>query len=257
MALTDNLVAFWELEESSGTRQDAIGSHHLTSHNSVAGAAGRVGTAADLVSASQQYLSVADAVALSGADIDFTIQAWVYLSSLDSNRMIMARWSSPYEWALYYDGTAEMFRFGISGTGGAPFGLVSALAHGAAAANTWHLVHAWHDAVNDEVGLAVDAGTANTTSWAGGCSDQGIPLYLGLDSVSDGSYFNGRLDQAGVWRGRVLTSLERTELYNGGAGLSYAAMSGVGSDPAAWHVPTWAAPAYVSVSWSTPEWRAR
>ena len=76
MALTDNLIAFWELEEASGTRNDAHGSNHLTDNNTVAQGTGKVGNCADFELDNSEYLSIADNAALSVGDEDFTIQAW-------------------------------------------------------------------------------------------------------------------------------------------------------------------------------------
>ena len=46
MALTDNLIAFWQLEEASGVRYDSEGSNNLTDNNTVTSATGVVGDAA-------------------------------------------------------------------------------------------------------------------------------------------------------------------------------------------------------------------
>ncbi len=44
-ALTDNLSAYWKLDEASGTRVDSAGSNDLTSNNSVGQAVGKLGNA--------------------------------------------------------------------------------------------------------------------------------------------------------------------------------------------------------------------
>ena len=51
MKLTDDMISFWELEESSGTRADAHGAHTLTDNNTVGQGTGVVGNCADLNSA--------------------------------------------------------------------------------------------------------------------------------------------------------------------------------------------------------------
>jgi hypothetical protein len=65
MALTDNLIAFWGLEEASGTRNDAHGSNHLIDNNTVGSATGRVGTCANFDRFTDEHLSIVDNAALS------------------------------------------------------------------------------------------------------------------------------------------------------------------------------------------------
>lgn len=40
MALTDNLISWWSLDEASGTRYDSHGTNHLTDNNTVSSEAG-------------------------------------------------------------------------------------------------------------------------------------------------------------------------------------------------------------------------
>jgi hypothetical protein len=63
--LLESLVSFWEFEAAGNLGLDSFGTNHLTNVNSVSQAAGLIGNAGSFVSASSQYLSLADNAALS------------------------------------------------------------------------------------------------------------------------------------------------------------------------------------------------
>lgn len=227
MALTDDLIAFWELEEASGTRNDAHGSNHLTDNNTVLSAAGLVGTAGDFETSATEYLSLSDNAALSlGSDQAFTFAVWVNAESFGANRTILAKdtgGGSTREYAMYYQNGGTLFWFAIW-DGSGTFRAVSASTHGAPSTATWYLIIGWHDPVGNVVGISVND-VSNTTAHTTGTRDTTAEFRIGSGSGSPN--WDGLIDQVGFWK-RVLTSDERTALYNSGAGLSYAALSGGG-----------------------------
>src|SRR4030095_13402698 len=87
MALTDNLQAFWELDNLN----DAHSTNTLTNNGSATFVAGQVGNCVDLEQHSSQYLSIADNAALSMGNIDFTVCAWVRAESFGFNRPIVGK----------------------------------------------------------------------------------------------------------------------------------------------------------------------
>jgi hypothetical protein len=226
MALTDNLMAFWELEETSGTRVDSHGNNDLTDNNTVTSNPGIVGTAAQFTLANTEYLSIADNTDLSTGDIDYTLQAWVRLDTKATLQVIAAKYGASgteREYHLRYNQSTDRFYFAVNDTGGTAQP-VESNNFGAPSTATWYCIHVWHDSVNNQVGIAVNAGTANTDAATGGSNNSSYAFQLGY-SDQLGFALDGRLDQVGFWK-RVLTSQERTELYNGGAGMTYAAMAG-------------------------------
>jgi len=102
MALTDNLISFWGLEETSGTRVDAHGTNNLTDNNTVTSATGKVGTAGQFTNANSEYLSITDNASLSTGDIDFSAQAWVYFDSFGTQRGIINKGATfpDLEWVM-------------------------------------------------------------------------------------------------------------------------------------------------------------
>lgn len=47
MALTDNLVSYWKLDESSGNASDSVGSNTLTNNGTAGYASGKINNAVD------------------------------------------------------------------------------------------------------------------------------------------------------------------------------------------------------------------
>jgi hypothetical protein len=219
MPINDSsLISFWELGEASGTRNDSKGTNHLTDNNTVLQGTGKVGNCADFVAANSEYLSIAD-VSQTNLDVNgtnFTIAGWLNFDANGTNEdvwgkadggeasYILARHSSNVFWWRVWGAT------GFSGGSSLTSSLTTSIA-------TWYFVVCWYDGSN--IYLQVNDGTAESTGHAGGTFDSSAPFLLGITVY--GQPFGGLMDQVGFWR-RTLTATERTFLYNGGAGRSYA-----------------------------------
>lgn len=227
MALTDNLVAYWRLDEASGSRVDATGrGNDLTDNNTVTQATGILGSAGQFTRANSEWLSRTDNSDLSTGDVDFTVQAWVYLDSKPASdySYIFTKSSTTgpvVEFNCYYDTVADRFKFEIFDNPPSVSRVATANNLGSPSLGTWYHIVGWHDAVNNLVGIAVNAGTANATATSGTApGDTAAPFELGRYGALASRYMNGRIDEVGYWK-RVLTSAERTALYNSGSGLAY------------------------------------
>jgi hypothetical protein len=89
---------------------------------------------------------------------------------------------------------------------------------GPAIADTnWHFVVFWHNAAANTIQIQIDNAAPVSAGTTG-------PMPAGLGAVTIGLgwglNFDGLIDEIGLWR-RVLTADERTQLYNGGNGLTY------------------------------------
>ena len=217
MALIDSQVAYWKLEEASGTREDSHGANDLTDNNTVGQAAGIIGNAASFIQANSEYLSIADNTDMSTGDISFFFSAWVYLSELTSTKIIVGKMDGVLdEYRLYYF-ASDTFYFEV-------FGITTSLAvgsttFGAPSANTWYNVVGKHDAAANLIGIAVNAGTEDTSSYSAGVNN-GVGTFGISDASAGGQYWAGRIDEVGFWK-RAVTAQDRTDLYNGGAGNQY------------------------------------
>jgi hypothetical protein len=221
MSLLTNLISYWKLDEASGNAIDARGTQDLTAVNSPGSAAGKIATCRSFDFASSRRFSRAKTAELAVGDIDFTLQAWVQVKSVPGlNNAILARWTLDFNnrsFILMYH-SSGVFRFLLSSNGSGPSLTRDASTFGSASLNTWYLVHAWHDSINNQVGISVNAGTPDISSYSAGVFNDNGNWQLG--AFNNGNHWDGLIDEAGFWK-RVLTSSERAALYNSGNGLSY------------------------------------
>lgn len=221
MALTDNLISFFELDNVN----DSHGSNNLTNINSVAFVTGLVGNAGDFELSLTAYLSHTSNASLQMGDIDFTICAWVNPESGSGITMqIVAKdddAASSRDYTL--DLSSLVPRFYINGGGG---GLEATTASALSTA-TWYFLVARHDAAGDQVSICVNDGTVFTGNTGGAVPHTSAAEFrIGArEYLSFENHFDGLIDQVGLWK-RKLSAAEITELYNAGAGRSYAYISG-------------------------------
>jgi hypothetical protein len=223
MSLLTNLISYYKMDEASGNLLDAHGSNTLTETAGSAGAeTGLINGGRRFGNGANNYATIADNASVSTGDIDFSIQAWVKFDSLVGGtfQVIAGRW--PNEYLLYWQD------FGGAGTNRFVFqfgsGSVTATTFGAPSTGTWYHVIGWHDSVNNQLGISINT-TADTASYSSGASDTGVNFTLGRNDDGGGGNLIATLDEVGFWK-RVLTSGERTSLYNSGSGLSYDSFGG-------------------------------
>lgn len=230
MAISDlsNLIAHWRLD---GDGDDAHGSNDLTENNtpsySEAGVVrenGAFNQFVSLAAASSEHFSIADNSDLSTGDVDFTIAAWVRIRS-NGNEAIVSKEESAgtREWGLFRSSSAsDELRFQIYDSGGSNVGTAETDTPGALRTDVWYLVIAWHDAdgntVNVQVGDERELFSADSSATSGVPSDTSSDFYIGrFQSI----YGNVDIQSVSFWKGRTLTSDERTALWNDGFGLDY------------------------------------
>jgi hypothetical protein len=183
------------------------------------------GGAGQFTAANSEYLSIADNASLSTGDIDFTVAGWVYLDSLGTRGDIISRFlTSPGpvgEYTLVYVSNGSQYRFRFRTYYGPSIllGNVFADSLGVPSISTWYFIVIWQNAAAKTINIQVNDGSVDSASYSGGViSDTNSQFQIG--ATEGANSFNGRIDQVGFWK-RVLTSGERTALYNAGAGKSY------------------------------------
>lgn len=220
-------TAYWRLEEASGTRNDSVGTQHLTDNNTVTQATGKVGNAAQFTRANSEHLSIADNATLSTGDIDFTIAAWVYMDSKPVGQMdIVTKRNATgdnREYQLYWNDDTDRFQFEVYGASGASTVVVTASNIGSPQIGKWYHLIAWHDSVNNEICLQANNGAVNRTSTTGGTKNGTASFHIGSENGTTG-FWDGRIDEVGFWKA-VLTDAERKTLYARGNGVAYASLT--------------------------------
>lgn len=221
MVLKDGLAAFWELEESSGTRVDSPGSSNLTDNNTVTSGVGVLGNAADFEKNASEYLSRADNAAVSIAgNANKSFVLWVKLETASALQYFVSKWSNGtgFDYQIATD-TPNNPYFVVRNAANTGNAVVTNTSLGGLSPGTWYMLYCYHDADNDQMGFSVNAGTVDTTSFSGGVNDTGTAFHVGANNTP-ANYYDGMMDQFGIWD-RVLTSAEISFLYNNGNGRSY------------------------------------
>jgi hypothetical protein len=227
MAVIDNLVAYYSLDEASGNAIDAHGANDLTDNNTVGAAAGLVSGARDFESGNNEHFNLADNADLSlGADTSFSWALW-FKAEQDptaSGRTLLSKSSgedSGCEYSLWFDtgSSGQKISFRV-GNGSSSAQALSESPYGVVDNTNWHFIVVWHDAAADTLNVQIDNRSPVATAWSGGTQNGATEFQLGHYSAW-GARWDGLLDEVGFWK-KALTSDERTWLYNSGAGRSYA-----------------------------------
>lgn len=222
-SLYSALVSYWTLHEASGTRFDATGNaNNLTDNNTVTSGDGLTGTAAHFTQANVEFLEIADNADLSGGDRDFTFAAWVNFDTVPgSNRQVLGKGdgvADQTEYALWLNGATDAMRFSVTHDG-MTFASVDNSTFGSLAAGVWYFVLGWHDSVNNQIGVSTNR-IQDTAAHSLGVFDGTGGFRIGDGIVFGGSTMDGFIDEVGFWS-RILTTQERTWLYNNGLGRTY------------------------------------
>lgn len=219
-ALRDSIkrkcIGYWRLNESSGTGFDALGWLHLTDNNTVTAQAGKVFGSREFDSGNSESLTRATESRADFKDEDFSMCCWVFIPSLSNNYIFMAKDASGQRsWNFLRLHTQNKFRFTVSNDGLNETTSVFSDTFGTMSANTWYWVYAEHDAGNDKIRIGVNNGALDQANHSGGTVVVTADLSIGRHGF--GTFMNGRIDEAMLFRGR-LNARERTYIYHLGDG---------------------------------------
>jgi len=229
--LWDGLVAGWLFDEASGDRSDVLGNLTLTDTNTVGSTTGLIDNAADFVGTNSEKLVVASDAALQIVHATGkTFALWINQSTNGSSTFF-GKIDSGYsacEYVCFTSGSgAGVFGVGFDIIGGdGSYSAYTSVSHAVdVTINEWHLIVAWYDPATRKANLQIDNGTVDTS--AAGLVDPDVPFNgsaafeVGVSAGGSGfAYDTGYQDMLYVFDG-VLTSDERTALYNAGAGRAY------------------------------------
>ena len=211
--LCNDLVAYWSLDEVSGTRADAVGSADLTDNNTVGSDTGMHNAAASFVAANSEYLS---------GDSPFSdvtsFSLWFKTSQSADYPTVF--WASPAEnnppLGVYFTSSNTLVgRCTTSDNVQNEVTIATGANNGA-----WHHLMGWFDPDDKKGYFSLDGATPVTTA----AHSVSTLRTSGVTALSIGWFlyasFEGQVDEVAIWD-RVLTADERTELWNAGAGKFY------------------------------------
>lgn len=218
VAPTAGLVAYWPLTR---TPNDFSGNKHNGTSTSVIATTDRFGNpvGAYNFNGTSSFISVADSASLRLANTNFTMNAWVKLTSYDEalNSDILSKRLA---------GTNNGWNFGIAGSTGATQGAVSFSSAGlgnnatgttALDLNNWHMVTCRYNLATKQLKIYVDGAFDKTiVNISSPNSASNAMLYIGRDNPAlngDGSFFHGGLSDIRIYN-RELSNTEITQLLN-------------------------------------------
>lgn len=220
----------YKLNETSGSRVDSTANGlDLSVQGSVGSQTGKIGNASDHTEGgggmAANHLYRADNTGHSMGDIDFEICFWLKMiafAGVGSTTPLVGKWQSgDLEYAVRLPGgypASIRFQFSVRNTANSATATLTASTFGLPSTNVWYFLNVWHDSVNNLLGIRVNNGSEDTLAHSGGVRDGTANFTLGYqDSATGGEVY---LDSVSGFK-RLLTSTERTAMYNSGNGLDY------------------------------------
>jgi hypothetical protein len=222
-SLLTDLVAWWSLDEASGTRVNAHnpGTHDLTDVNTVGSTTGVVGGAASFVAANSERLTSASHADLVMGNRDFSIAGWAkFTNSSNSNAAIVGKGvptTALNGWVVQRVGTTEAVRLTARNSND------TANVSTASVSITYDTLFFFIGQYTANVlSFEVNRGTPVTIALTGGSfASDADDLSMG-GGTNGGNLLNGADDEVLIAH-RIWTTDEKDRLYNSGAGMAYPA----------------------------------
>lgn len=221
-SLLTDLVAWWSMDETTGTRVNAHnpGTHDLTETNGVGYISGVQGNAADFAgSGAEDMLTASHHADFVIGDTPFSIAGWCLMSSSsESNCRIIIKQNpavSGGEWSVQRISTLQAVILRVrnaanSATTDTP---QNAITYG-----SFFFFIAEHDPDTNEIAIEVNRGTRTTAAFSGGVYSGTNDITFGRVATND--ELDGALDEVVIAR-RLWTTDEKDRLYNSGSGMAY------------------------------------
>lgn len=217
MELTDNLVAYYKLDESSGNASDSVG-NITASNSSVTYVSGKINNGASFNRSAYLSLGTPSTLNFQGA---MTISFWMYTSPTELYTMLIADATSSAANGVYIIYTHPTRVIGF-GWGNGSTATSRETNNDAYTINTWtHITVTRDSSKNQKIYVnGVEASYSQTENTSTPIYGTLQGLAIGRKGSSSYNYYTGLLDEVGFWS-RALSKDEISQLYNSGAGLSY------------------------------------
>lgn len=227
MALSDNLISYWSLDEASGNALDAHGANDLTDVNTVGSTTGIISNARQFVQANGEkftHASNSDLV-IPDNSTSYTFTQWIQIAVGSGNKQIISKRTgtgigTQLEYMLRVDNATPRAYWGTTG------GSFGSIATSTLSLNTWYFLVWGYDGSTNKFFISLNDGTVAesavvTTQTVNGSNGFG----MGGNGSDNSELHGGLIDEVGFWK-RRLSSGEITDLYNGGSGRDYAYIAG-------------------------------
>lgn len=223
IVLGDSPVAYWRLDETSGTTaSDEVGTRHGTHVNTPtlnqAAAIVDGGASVTYARTNEERTEVADSDVFSPSDLSyiFSLEAWVKLTGDKATRyqIVTKGDGGDYEFGLWWQESGGL-RFALYTLIGGDAGFAH-IDQADVSFDEWHHVVATGDGSN--VRLYLDGVLMDTGSILGGGGNSTAPFIMGgRNDLSN--YLEGSLDEV-AWYDTTLSATQVGEHYDSGAGVA-------------------------------------
>lgn len=203
-----DLVSYWNLNETSGTRADSVGSNDLTSVNTTPAVTGYDGNAASFPIASSTYLTINDNASLSTTgSTTFKVSLRVKLLSKTTTQVFAGKYdaSGNGEYAVYYEHTYKRFVFSTYSNSGLGNHYVLADAFGEPALDTWYLIEVTHDGLANTNTITVNGTYTNILTSVPKHVDTAAPFRIGAFGPSPTYYAGAVIDDVRFYKAPVVS----------------------------------------------------
>jgi len=210
-------VGYWKLDEISGSTLDSVNTNNGTLINSpTQGAAGKIGTCYTFVDTSSQSISMGEVSALKLPKL--SVSAW-FKATINHYDCIVSEINGSLSagWAITTELSKLRCRLGDNATHAINIDGTTNVITGA-----WFHVVLTSDGTYGKMyinGKQEGGNVAFPYNLAYGTGSDGY-FRIGARGSLPGQFFNGSIDEVGIWN-RALTAAEVSTLYNSGNALAY------------------------------------
>ncbi len=230
--ITD-LVAYWRMDEQSGMRYDSHGSYDLIAVFSPLYDVGKRGKALDLVAASTQTLYHVDDPGLSMGGVSFEIGLWIKPHNIGATARLVNKWDAGGNYEYLVQCSGSRISIWVRNAANTTSYNVTANNFGDLSNGIWYYVNAYYDEGSDVIGIGVNTvfdTDSGPSAAGGGVRDSTNRVYFGRDS-SSAFFFDGLIDEVSIYKDRLLSSPERSWMYNSGYGRTYSELASLAPPP--------------------------
>ncbi len=217
-SLQDDLVAYWKLDELSGTRYASVGTGDLTDINTVGAVTGKRRNAAYFIGGNQENLQISNVNYMSLPESgDFTFSFWFNLQTTGGTAQVFFAHTEPatVRYRALISGNDNTLSFRVTQDVGA----IKSVGQANTVLQTgiWQFAHMGRDTQAGHIFCQINDRQKDITVITGKLMLTSGDFLIG---GTPGSFVSGYIDEFGYWK-RKLTSGEITYLYNNGAGRTY------------------------------------
>ena len=221
MALTDNLISYHKMDESSGNLVDAHSTYDLTTTNATYSATGKINTAIEFSGNGKAVNNSHPAM----TDTSGSVSMWINSDTVTAQKVLIASGQAASAGTPYYflgiDSDGTLILSGNDGTNNVEKASGVNLSTG----TYYHVVFTNDGTTNkiylngaDQGALTLVTGTAG--KWFGDIASTDTFALAAVDRNGDYAPWDGEIDEVGIWD-RAITQAEVTSLYNSGSGFAY------------------------------------